>query len=697
MANNILAKMAVLISANTAAFDKNLKQSEGQFLKFTNTITKAANSIGLAFGSVAAFQGLQYGVGIIQDFEARMSEVNAITQASAKEFKQLRNSALELGKATKFSAEEVAGLQVEFGKLGFSTTEILNSTKATLELATATGEDLAGSAEIAGSTLRAFNLDATEMQRVVDVMAASFNKSALGLSNFGEAIKYVAPVAAAANISLEETTAMLGVLADAGIRGSMAGTSLRKIISDVKNETGTLSERLAKMAEKGLSGADAMDEVGRTAYASLLVLTKNVDKVNEATIAYSNSSGEAEKMARLMGDNLTGDVKKLNSAFESAVLSGSGVSITLRGIVQALTDLTNLMNDSGFVQGVIGGLEAIIKQGMLIPTVVKAIRAYNAANKEVAITAEENKAIIDKVWGKPEDIKKVSNAIVDATNVQVVTLESLKQKEKELQDQFALIDVTDKKKLNNTASQIIAIEKQISTLEKLKKAEQEKDPLAGKFQFLPDLEAEGSTNANLRNEQAANDAKEFALALNQVAVSADFAGGALIRLDNATATSTQSMQAAFLDLTPVINSALSGIGHALGDAISGVRSLGDGLLSVLGGVLVQLGEMLITAGLGVEAFKKSLQSLNGYVAIAAGVALVALGSAIAGGIRNLGATSGGGSTGSVGFSGGANSWSSANNSTQDSSPQLVTVIKGQDLWVMLSNYQKGNIHTRPVG
>lgn len=347
MANDILAKMVVQISANNAAFSSAMKQSQAQmrgFQKTAQTLNTALSAAGLGLGISETIRIFKYGIGVISDFEKSMSEVKAITGANDLEFKALRDSALELGRTTLFTAKEVSELQVAFGRLGFSNSEILNATEATLQLAAATGEDLAKSADIAGSTLRAFNLDAGQMQRVVDVMAASFNKSALGLDNFGEAMKYVAPVAASANIPLEEVTALLGVLADNGIRGSQAGTSLRKIISDVGKESGTLSERLNKLAAKGLNGADAMDEVGRTAYASLLILTKHIDKVNEAADAYQNVTGEAKKMSELMSDNLAGDVKKLTSAMDGFILAFSDGASPLRDIVQDLTAFINLLS-----------------------------------------------------------------------------------------------------------------------------------------------------------------------------------------------------------------------------------------------------------------------------------------------------------------------------------------------------------------
>jgi TP901 family phage tail tape measure protein len=175
-------------------------------------------------------------VSTFAEFEHQMSKVKAVSGATGDQFKALEADAKRLGGSTVFTATEVGALQEEFAKLGFTADEITKVTEATLYLAQATGSDLAASAEVAGATLRGFGLDAIETSRVTDVMAMSFNKSALDLSSFADSMKYVAPVAKVAGVSLEETTAMLAVLADRGIKGSQAGTSLRRILTDLGSE-----------------------------------------------------------------------------------------------------------------------------------------------------------------------------------------------------------------------------------------------------------------------------------------------------------------------------------------------------------------------------------------------------------------------------------------------------------------------------
>ncbi len=340
MASSVLAKMAVLLTGNATQLFATLDKTNAKLSGFEKNIASVGKGLAGFLAADILVGGIGKAIGVMADFEVQMSTVRAITGATGKEFEALEKDALELGRSTKYTAIQVGELQVAYGRLGFTTKEILAATKATLDLAAATGEDLAKSADVAGSTVRGFALDASETQRVVDVMASSFNKSALGLENFTESMKYVAPIANAANVSVEETTALLAVLADSGIRGSQAGTSLRKIFGDLTKDGRPLQERLAELSAKGITLADSYDEVGRTAQTALLVLSKNTDKTGELTEAFKNASGEAAEMAHIMSDNLTGDVTKLSSAWEGLILSLGNTS-ALRSATQSLTELVN--------------------------------------------------------------------------------------------------------------------------------------------------------------------------------------------------------------------------------------------------------------------------------------------------------------------------------------------------------------------
>lgn len=478
--NSILAKLAVLISGDASGLNKPLAEANSKLQGFSNStktaqssvtsltggLSKMGAAVGVAFGAFSAISVVKGAVRTLADFEQQMATVRAITGATTSEFKALQKSALDLGASTRYTSKQVAELQTEYGRLGFTTQEILDATGATLDLATATGEDLAKSADVAGSTIRGFGLAATETRRVVDVMAESFNASALGLENFRESMKYVAPIAAQAGISVEETTALLGTLADAGIRGSQAGTSLRKIITDIGDESGTLSEKLQKLAARGLSGADAMDEVGRTAYASLLILANNTEKTAALTTQLENASGAASKAAEIMGDTLAGDLTKLESAYEGLILAFSEGGGVIRDLVQALTEIvvaaTNLAKGSSevgkFFKGIVDQITAPVRAlGALagwfnktqkaaednteklraIESTVKA--AFDSGNIEAYIKALDQNIYKEEIIAEirrrqAEEDKKRTQALIESIEVPLAIIPELEARLKSFEE-----------------------------------------------------------------------------------------------------------------------------------------------------------------------------------------------------------------------------------------------------------------------
>ena len=179
---------------------------------------------GVTAGMTAAI-GASEAVG--SEFEAQMSRVQAISGATSEEFAALRDQAIQLGADTSFSASSAAMGMENLAAAGFAVTEIMDAMPGMLDLAAASGEDLASSADIAASALRGFGLEASEAGHVADVLAANANMTNSSVADTGEALKYIAPLARAAGVSLEETAAAIGIMANAGIQGSQAGTTLR--------------------------------------------------------------------------------------------------------------------------------------------------------------------------------------------------------------------------------------------------------------------------------------------------------------------------------------------------------------------------------------------------------------------------------------------------------------------------------------
>ena len=340
-----LSSLNFRLTANIAPFRKGLNKAERSMDKFGRNMQRTGKNLSMKLTApLAALGAMSFNV--FRDFELEMAKVKAVSGATADEFKALSDNAKELGRSTIFSAREVAGLQLEFAKLGFTAKQITGVTEATLNLAQASGSDLARSAEVAGATLRGFGLDVSETGRVTDVMAKSFSTSSMDMESFAEGMKMVAPIAKSAGMSLEETTAMMSLLANAGVKGSMAGTQLRRIISELATTGKPTTEAIRDLAESGLTLVDAKDEVGRAAQGALTILAGSVDQINPMTEALKNSSGAAEEMADVMDMTAAGASKALGSAVEGLAIEFGGlISVALTPVIKKLTQFATFVNE----------------------------------------------------------------------------------------------------------------------------------------------------------------------------------------------------------------------------------------------------------------------------------------------------------------------------------------------------------------
>jgi TP901 family phage tail tape measure protein len=357
--------------------------------------TTAQSMLGLAGGAAMVYSGIRIlkeqlivAGKAVMEFDQAMKEVEAISRASSAQIEALRDNANKLGASTEKTAIQVAGLQKELAKLGFSTSEIIAASKAIVDLSTATGEDLAGSAQVVASTLRAFGLEATETVRVVDTMAGSFVRSGLDLEKFRESMKLVAPIARATGVDIETTTGALSKLADAGLSGSLAGTALRNLLSEMADPTSKLSEFLgytvkssedltrafSDLSARGVDLAQAVQMVDVRARPAFFILLNQIQAVKGLAKEYKSLTGEGERLATMMRDTLANDVEIASSAFDALrrnLLEGSTGEI--RGAVQALTTLveaTRLMSEGYmFGESAIGGFITELKElgGILNP------------------------------------------------------------------------------------------------------------------------------------------------------------------------------------------------------------------------------------------------------------------------------------------------------------------------------------------
>ena len=343
---------------------KDLNSASKQAESTGNSFAVMAGRIGLAVTAFAQItKVVSAALKTFTKFEFSMAKVRAITGATEKDFKKLSATAQQLGRTTFFTASQVSELQINFGKLGFSTAEILAAQEATLLLATATQTDLGRAAIVAGAAVRGFQLDASETARVVDVMAVAFTSSALDIEKFQTSMTKVAPIAAAAGISLESTTAIMGSLTDAGIEASIAGTSLRNIFLKMQDPTSELSKRLGftvnssedlekamiMLNQANLSNAEIMELVDLRQAAAFITMIDGTDRIIEMTDSLDEANGSAEEMADIMANTLQGDLFLVQSAWEGftiALVNGNNeISRSIRQALQVTATFLNILTD----------------------------------------------------------------------------------------------------------------------------------------------------------------------------------------------------------------------------------------------------------------------------------------------------------------------------------------------------------------
>ena len=312
------------------------------------TMALISSGVGIFVVAIGALiGGLGSVIGKSAEFEKGLSTLEAVTGASSSEMERLSKLAKKLGSTTAFTATQVLELQTNLAKLGFKTTEIEDATASILDLAASLGVDLGEAAEFSGSVVRSFGLTTKDTQQVVDVMARSTSSSALNFESLRESMKLVAPVSKAVGVSVEKTTALLAVLADRGLKGSIAGTGLAKTFIMLSKQGMTLEQGLDKLNSSGGDLNTAIEMVGVVAAKSFLTLAGGQGDIEGLEQSFLNSAGAAQEMADIRLDNLAGDTTILASAFEGLLLSiedGKGaISAVARGFVQATTSVLNFL------------------------------------------------------------------------------------------------------------------------------------------------------------------------------------------------------------------------------------------------------------------------------------------------------------------------------------------------------------------
>lgn len=406
-------------AATTSVTLEKIAAAGDKFEKAGDSITNAGKQISVAS---AAVTGL--GVAAVKtaaDFDSAMANVAAISGATGDDLQALRDKAREMGEKTKFSASEAADAMSYMAMAGWKTGDMLSGIEGIMNLAAASGEDLATTSDIVTDALTAFGLTAEDSAHFADILAAASSNANTNVSMMGETFKYCAPVAGALGYSAEDVAEAIGLMGNAGIKSTQAGTALRTMMTKLQGELKLSGEALgeatiqtanadgsmrelsdiladcrtafSKMSESEAAAA-AETLVGKNAMSGFLALMNSapgdIDKLRNAI---DNCDGSAENMAAIMQDNLNGQLTILKSQLEELAISfGEMLMPVIRKVVtavQGFVDKLNNMDEAqrktiitiGLVIAALGPFLVIL--GTVISTVGKSMKAYASATKGI--------------------------------------------------------------------------------------------------------------------------------------------------------------------------------------------------------------------------------------------------------------------------------------------------------------------------
>lgn len=393
----------------------------GQKIAKAEEATRNFGKIGLKLTGFAASVAAPFALALksSSDFEASMSKVLAVTDGAAGKFEELKNVAGELGRTTKFTAREAAEGMTYLGQAGFDATEVISGIGPSLTLAIAAAVDLGQAANIASNVLSGMRLPISELTNVVDVMAKTAAESNAELLDMADAMSYAGPVAAATGVSMEELASLVGILGNAGIQGSRAGTALRGTLFALTAPSDKAKEALKDLgvqinynadgsldligvfhdlAAAGLSAGDANQIFGRYATAAVLAINGQIDAMDRMLESNYAAAGAAQEMADIMHHNLHGAFTELTSAldglkraFGDALLAP--MTHALHSMASLVTAATELAQELPVTVSVIGFFaKALVSITTALAGVAFAIAAVNGALKflqlEISKTAK---------------------------------------------------------------------------------------------------------------------------------------------------------------------------------------------------------------------------------------------------------------------------------------------------------------------
>ena len=308
------------------------------------------------------------------NFESAMSRVQAISGASGNDLTALTDKAKELGSTTAWSASEVADGMTEMAKAGWTTSQIIDGMSGVLNAASASGENLASVSTIVADAITGFGLEAKDAAKLADLLTYAANAGTIDITDLGESFKYIAPVANAMGLSIEEVTAALSAMSTAGIKGSQAGTSLKNLLTNLVNPVGQAKDAINELGISAINSDGSMKSMNeivgelrkslggltdseKAMYASMLagkegmsgllaLLNLTEEEYNALSESMENCNGVAEKTANTMLNNLSGQMTILKSALEGlAIQFGEVILPHLKNFVAWVQNLVQKFSE----------------------------------------------------------------------------------------------------------------------------------------------------------------------------------------------------------------------------------------------------------------------------------------------------------------------------------------------------------------
>lgn len=399
------------LTLDTSDFTGNLKTAFSQYKSMMKHLSNTSGSTAANIGNKMQQIGTAWSVGITQplvdvgkaaytvasDFDANMSTVRAVTGATGDQFNSLRETAIQLGKDTVFSSSDVSEAMIEMGKAGWDSQQIIDGMAGVLDAASASGENLGTVSTIVADSITTFGLSAGDSAHVADVLTQAANDGTISITDLGESLKYIGPVASTLGFSFEETNTALLALSKSGIKASQAGTSLRGLMDNLVNPTDnaaaafkelgiettnsdgsfkSLDDILAQM-RGSMSGLTEEQKAyyasviaGRTGMSGMLALMNmSQEEYDSLASSIDNCGGVAQETADIMQDNLKNDVEQLMGSLESlAITIMDNVEPYLRSFVQGLESVVDWFAqlDPGIQTAITGFLAFIAALGPVL-------------------------------------------------------------------------------------------------------------------------------------------------------------------------------------------------------------------------------------------------------------------------------------------------------------------------------------------